>query len=39
MTYFLKRYFGWYLWLGVYTTAIGGLIGLLCFSFRFFHSW
>jgi hypothetical protein len=35
MTYFLKRYFGWYLWLGVYTTAIGGLIGLLCFSVPF----
>jgi hypothetical protein len=35
VTYFLKRYFGWYLWLGVYTTAIGGLIGLLCFSVPF----
>jgi hypothetical protein len=32
MKHFIKRYFGWYLWLSIYTTAIGGLIGLACFS-------
>jgi hypothetical protein len=33
MWHFIKRYFGWYLWLGIYATAVGALIGLLCFSF------
>ena len=33
MWHFIKRYFGWYLWLGNYATAVGALIGLLCFSF------
>jgi hypothetical protein len=32
MWHFIKRYFGWYLWLGIYATAVGALIGLLCFS-------
>lgn len=31
MWHFIKRYFGWYLWLGIYATAVGALIGLLCF--------
>jgi hypothetical protein len=33
MWLFLKRFFGWYLWLGIYTSAIGALVGMLCFSF------
>jgi hypothetical protein len=35
MWLFLKRYFGWYLWLGFYATAIGALAGIACFSFPF----
>jgi len=31
MWLFVKRYFGWYLWLGIYTTAIGALIGFAIF--------
>jgi hypothetical protein len=33
MWHFIRRYFGWYIWLGIYATAVGALIGLLCFSF------
>ena len=32
MKHFIKRYCGWYLWLSIDTTAIGGLIGLVCFA-------
>ena len=30
---FLKRYFGWYLWLGLYTTVLGALVGVAFFVF------
>jgi hypothetical protein len=35
MWLFLKRYVGWYLWLGCYATAIGAVAGMACFSFPF----
>jgi hypothetical protein len=35
MWLFLRRYFGWYLWLGSYATAIGAVAGIACFSFPF----
>jgi hypothetical protein len=28
---FIKRYLGWYFWLGLYTTGVGALIGVLIF--------
>ena len=35
MWLFLKRYFGWYLWLGIYASAIGALVGMAFFAFPF----
>jgi hypothetical protein len=35
MWLFLKRYFGWYLWLGIYASAIGSLVGMAFFAFPF----
>jgi hypothetical protein len=32
MWVFLKRYFGWYIWLGLYATAVGAFVGMACFS-------
>ena len=32
MWVFLKRYFGWYVWLGLYASAIGAFVGMACFS-------
>jgi hypothetical protein len=35
MWLFLKRYFGWYLWLGIYASSIGALVGMAFFAFPF----
>jgi hypothetical protein len=32
MWLFLKRYLGWHIWLGLYATAIGALVGIACFA-------
>jgi hypothetical protein len=35
MLLFLRRYCGWYFWLGLYTSIIGALIGMACFAIFF----
>ena len=35
MQLFLRRYFGWYLWLAGYSAAIGALVGIACFAVPF----
>jgi hypothetical protein len=30
---FLRRFLGWYLWLGLFTTALGALVGVLVVAF------
>jgi hypothetical protein len=35
MWFFLRRLFGWYVWLGCYSAAIGALVGISFFSFPF----
>ena len=35
MWHFLKRYFGWYLWLGIYASSVGALVGMAFFAFPF----
>jgi hypothetical protein len=32
MRFFLRRFFGWYLWLAGYSAVIGALVGMACFT-------
>jgi hypothetical protein len=35
MWLFLRRFFGWYLWLAGYSAVIGALVGMACFTVPF----
>ena len=35
MSLFLRRFFGWYLWLAGYCAVIGALVGMACFTVPF----